>query len=330
MDRDTALRLYEAMLLTRLTEERLVKLFRQGLTLGSVYRSLGQEATACATAMALGPEDVIAPLIRDLGAMLVRGATPTEVFLQYLGRAPGPSGGREHNNHFGSVARGIIAPTSMLGALIPVMAGVALSFRQKGERRVAMTWIGDGGSSTGAFYEGLNFAVVQKLPLIVVGESNGYAFSTPPDQQMAGRMSLRSQGAFTLTVDGNDAPAVFQAAAQARQRCLEGKGPVFLVCETFRMKGHAEHDDQRYVDPALLAQWATRDPLPRFETWLAQRGWTPDAALPGRLEQALAEAADQALQAPWPDPETLRQGVFSAQEVDPSIINEISVTPPQG
>jgi len=312
MDQDTALRLYEAMLLTRLTEERLVKLFRQGKTLGSVYRSLGQEATACATAMALGPEDVIAPLIRNLGSMFVRGVTPHEVFLQYLGRATSPSGGREHNNHFGSVERGIIAPTSMLGALIPVMAGVALSFRQKGQRRVAMTWIGDGGSSTGAFYEGLNFAVVQKLPLIVVGESNGYAFSTPPDRQMVGRMSQRSQGAFTLTVDGNDAGAVFEAAAQARQRCLEGKGPVFLVCETFRMKGHAEHDDQRYVDPELLAQWATKDPLPRFQAWMAHRGWQVDPSLTPRLEAKLLASAEAALEAPWPETGNLTQGVFSS------------------
>src|SRR5690348_4209281 len=260
MDRDTALRLHEAMLLTRVTEERLVLLYRQGATLGSVYRSLGQEATACATAMALGPEDVIAPLIRNLGSMLVRGVTPEEMLLQYLGRATGPTGGREHNNHFGSVARGIVAPTSMLGALIPVMAGVALSFKQAGQARVAMTWIGDGGSSTGAFYEGLNFAVVQKLPLIVVGESNGYAYSTPPDKQMKGRLADRGQGAFTMEVDGNDAPAVFQAASEARARCLRGEGPVFLVCETFRMKGHAEHDDQRYVDKALLEAWAAKDP----------------------------------------------------------------------
>ena len=312
MDQATALRLYEAMLLTRLTEERLVKLFRQGKTLGSIYRSLGQEATACATALALGPEDVIAPLIRNLGSMFVRGVTPLEIFLQYLGRAPGPTGGREHNNHFGSVTRGLIAPTSMLGALIPVMAGVALSFRQKGERRVAMTWIGDGGSSTGAFYEGLNFAVVQKLPLIVVGESNGYAFSTPPDRQMVGPMSRRSQGAFTLTVDGNDAVAVYEASAQARQLCLEGKGPVFLVCETFRLAGHAEHDDQRYVAPDLLAQWAAKDPLPRFEAWMAYRGWTLDPGMAGRLEADLLATAETALAAPWPDPATLTTGVFSA------------------
>jgi pyruvate dehydrogenase E1 component alpha subunit/2-oxoisovalerate dehydrogenase E1 component alpha subunit len=312
MDQATALRLYEAMLLTRLTEERLVKLFRQGKTLGSVYRSLGQEATACATALALGPDDVIAPLIRNLGSMFVRGVTPEEIFLQYLGRATSPTGGREHNNHFGSVARGIIAPTSMLGALIPVMAGVALSFRQKGERRVAMTWIGDGGSSTGAFYEGLNFAVVQQLPLIVVGEANGYAFSTPPDRQMAGRMSQRSQGAFTLTVDGNDAAAVFEAAAQARQCCLEGKGPVFLVCETFRMKGHAEHDDQRYVDPVLLEQWAARDPLPRFEAWMGLRGWTSDPALAERLQADLLAAAEAALEAPWPESDSLTRGLFSS------------------
>lgn len=312
MDQETALRLHEAMLLTRLAEERLVKLFRQGRTLGSIYRSLGQEATACATAMALGPDDVIAPMIRDLGAMFVRGATPLELFLQYLGRATGPTGGRDHNNHFGSVARGILAPTSMLGALIPVAAGVALSFRQKGERRVAMTWIGDGGSSTGAFYEGLNFAVVQKLPLIVVGESNGYAFSTPPDRQMAGGMAARSQGAFTLTVDGNDAAAVYEAAAEARQRCLDGRGPAFLVCETFRMKGHAEHDDQRYVDPQLLAQWAAKDPLPRFEAWLGRQGWAPAPDLHARLEARLLATAEEALAAPWPDPATLTEGIFSA------------------
>ncbi|HJW72569.1 MAG TPA: thiamine pyrophosphate-dependent dehydrogenase E1 component subunit alpha [Geothrix sp.] len=300
------------MLLTRLTEERLALLSRQGHLQGSLFRSLGQEATACATAMALGPEDVIGPLLRNLGSMLVRGVTPDEVFLQYLRRAPGPSGGRELNNHFGSVARGIIAPYTMLGALVTVMAGVALSFRQRGERRAAMTWIGDGGSSTGAFYEGLNFAVVQKLPLIVVGEANGYAFSTPPDRQMTGSMASRSQGAFTLTVDGNDAVAVFEAASQARQHCLGGHGPVFLVCETFRMKGHAEHDDQRYVDSALLAQWARKDPLPRLEAWMAQQGWPVDPALASRLKQQLSTAADLALQAPDPNPATLSDGVFSA------------------
>jgi len=311
MERETAQRLYEAMLLTRLLEERLVTLLRQGHLPGTIYRSLGQEATACATAMALGPEDVIGPLLRNLGSMLVRGATPEEVLLQYLRRATGPTGGREGNLHFGSVARGILAPTAALGAMIPVMAGVALSFRQRGENRVAMTWIGDGGSSTGAFYEGLNFAVVQKLALIVVGEANGYAFSTPPDRQMAGSMAARSQGAFTLVVDGNDAIAVFEAAAQARQRCLDGDGPVFLVCETFRMKGHAEHDDQRYVEPALLAEWAAKDPLPRFEGWLARQGWPPDPTLEGRMRQALSEAAEQALLAPWPDPASLERGVFS-------------------
>lgn len=310
MDRATALRLHEAMLLTRLTEARIVKLFRQGQTLGSVYRSLGQEATACATALALGPEDVIGPMIRNLGSMLVRGVTPMEVLLQYLGRATSPSGGRDLNNHFGGVARGIIAPTSMLGALVTVMGGVALSFRQKGEARVAMTWIGDGGSSTGAFYEGMNFAVVQKLPLIVVGEANGYAFSTPPDRQMAGGMAQRNQGAFTLEVDGNDAVAVFEAATQARERCLAGLGPVFLVCHTFRAGGHAEHDHQRYVDPEQKALWAAKDPLPRFEAWLANQGWAPEPGLAARLEAELTQAAEAALQAPLPDPATLTAGLF--------------------
>ncbi len=301
MDRATALRLHEAMLLTRVTEERLVRLYRQGHTLGSVYRSLGQEGVACGTALALGPDDVIGPLIRNLGSMLVRGVATLDVLRQYLGRATGPTRGRELNNHFGGVAQGIIAPTSMLGALIPVMAGVAMSFRQRGEARVAMTWIGDGGSSTGAFYEGLNLAAVQRLPLIVVGELNGYAFSTAPERQMKGHLSARSQGAFSETVDGNDPVAVHAAAQRARERCLAGEGPVFLVCETFRLGGHAEHDDQRYVDPELKAQWAAKDPLARMETWLAAKDWGPDGALRSRLEDRLAAEAECALAEPLPD-----------------------------
>ena len=304
MDRATALRLYEAMLLTRLTEERLVMLFRQGHTIGSVYRSLGQEATACATAMALGPADVIAPMIRNLGSMLVRGVTPKEIFLQYLGRAAGPTGGREHNNHFGGVERGIIAPTSMLGALIPVMAGVALNFQQKKEARVAMTWIGDGGSSTGAFYEGLNFAVVQHLPLIVVGEANGFAFSTSPSQQMKGTMADRSQGATAFTVDGNNALDVFEAARRARQICLDGEGPVLIVCETFRMKGHAEHDDQRYVDPGLLETWSKKDPIAHLEAWLRGQQWLPGPEFIQQLNETVERQAEEALSAEKADGET--------------------------
>ncbi len=297
MDRPTALHLYETMLLTRLVEERLVKLFRQGHTMGSVYRSLGQEATACATALALGPEDVIGPMIRNLGSMLARGVTPKEIFLQYLGRSNGPSGGREHNNHFGGVARGIIAPTSMLGALIPVMAGVALSFKQKQESRVAMTWIGDGGSSTGAFSEGLNFAVVQSLPLIVVGELNGFAYSTAPDKQMKGHMSQRSQGAMTMVVDGNNSVEVLESAKRAREICLGGDGPVFLVCETFRMKGHAEHDDQRYVDPGQLELLAKKDPIAHLEAWLRGQRWLPGPEFIQQLEEAIERQAGEALAA---------------------------------
>ena len=297
MDRSAALHLYETMLLTRLVEERLVKLFRQGHTMGSVYRSLGQEATACATALALGPQDVIGPMIRNLGSMLARGVTPKEIFLQYLGRAAGPSGGKEHNNHFGGVARGIIAPTSMLGALIPVMAGVALSFQQKKEPRVAMTWIGDGGSSTGAFSEGLNFAVVQKLPLIVVGELNGFAYSTSPEKQMKGHMSERSQGALTMVVDGNNSLEVLESSKRARQICLDGGGPVFLVCETFRMKGHAEHDDQRYVAPEQLELWSRKDPIAHLEAWLRGQHWLPGPEFLQKLGESVDLQAGEALAA---------------------------------
>jgi TPP-dependent pyruvate/acetoin dehydrogenase alpha subunit len=144
--------------------------------------------------------------------------------------------------------------------------------------------------------------VVQRLPLIVVGELNGFAFSTAPERQMKGHLSARSQGAFTETVDGNDPVAVFEAAGRARARCLAGEGPVFLVCETFRLGGHAEHDHQHYVDPELKALWAARDPIRRLETWLEERGWTPPGGLRPQLEDRVAAAAEQTLAEPEASP----------------------------
>src|SRR5438309_11070324 len=181
------LELYRYLKLTRLVEERIVNLYRQTKVVGGVFRSLGQEATAVGTAYALAPQDFITPLIRDLGAVLIKGIRPRDIFAQYMAKAWGPSGGRDLNIHFGDVEKGFIGPISHLGDMIPVMTGVLLAARLQKKDTVALAYIGDGGMSTGAFHEGLNFAAVQRLPLIVMAEYNHYAYSTPTNLQTAVR-----------------------------------------------------------------------------------------------------------------------------------------------
>src|SRR6185295_2273941 len=184
LPRERQLELYRLMRLTRMVEGRLGNLYRQGKVVGGLYTSLGQEATAVGSACALEPQDVIGPLIRNLGSMLVLGGQPREVMMQYMARGLSPTGGKDGNTHFGDLKRGIVAPISMLGAVIPVMAGVALAGRMRGLNLVALTYIGDGGTSTGDFHEGLNLAAVLDAPFVLIAENNGYAYSTPTSQQM--------------------------------------------------------------------------------------------------------------------------------------------------
>jgi pyruvate dehydrogenase E1 component alpha subunit/2-oxoisovalerate dehydrogenase E1 component alpha subunit len=284
---------------------------------GGLYRSLGQEAESVASAYALGPGDFLAPLIRNLGSMLVRGVQPLEMMRQYMAKGDGPSLGKDLNNHFGDVAgRGLVAPISVLGSLIPVMGGIALAGKLRGESIVALTYIGDGGMSTGECHEGLNFAAVHKLGLIVVAENNGYAYSTPTRNQMAIGSLVERAAAYGMTgeqVDGNDALAVHEATKRAVERGRAGEGPTLLEAITFRMKGHAEHDDQRYVPKELLEEWAMKDPLERYRATLLDRKLVSESDL-DEMDHALAveleAAVDEAEKSPLPPPERAFEGVY--------------------
>ena len=181
------------MRLTRSLEERLVNLYRQTKVVGGLFRSLGQEADAVGSAYALEQGDMLSPLIRNLGSMLVKGATPVEILKQYMAKGDSPTRGRELNIHFGDTERGFIGQISPLGDMVPVMAGVTLTFKMRGEDRVGLVYVGDGATSTGAFHEGINFAAVQRCPLVVIIENNGYAYSTPTTQADA-RAAVRGQG----------------------------------------------------------------------------------------------------------------------------------------
>jgi len=305
--------------LTRTLEERLVALFRQAKVIGGLYRSLGQEGESVAAAYALDYKqgDVVQPLIRNLGAILVAGAKPADVIRQYMAKGDSPTRGRELNIHFGHPARdGFIGQISMLGDMIPVMAGIALAGRMQKRSLVTLAFIGDGGSSTAAFWEGMNFASVQKLPMVVIVENNGYAYSTPTAKQTAAKTLADKAYAFGcagVTVDGNDVLAVHDTTKRAVENARSGGGVTLIEVKTFRMKGHAEHDNASYVPKELLAEWAAKDAVVRFETLLVERGVaTPDdlAAIQRRVKDEVDAATDEADKSPMPDPADAGRGLY--------------------
>lgn len=317
LDRTGHLELYYFMALNRRLEERLSSLYRQNKVVGGLYSSLGQEACSVGSAYALERGDFLAPMIRNLGAILVRGVDPTLVIGQYCAREIGPTRGKDLNVHFGWIDRGLVSPISMLASLVPVFTGIALEMKMHGRKNVAMTYVGDGATSTTDFHEGMNFAAVQKVPLIVIVENNGYAYSTPTSMQFKVKdFVVRAQGygCHGEMVDGNNVLAVLDVIRRARARCVEGGGPVLIEAKTFRRKGHAEHDDAGYVPAALRAEWEKKDPIDAYRRYLvAQRMVESESEfeeIDAKITDLLDRAVDDALASPFPDPSTLMENVY--------------------
>lgn len=319
LSREQLVELYYWMRLTRSLEEKLVNLYRQTKVVGGLFRSLGQEADSVGSAYAMDRTqgDILSPLIRNLGSMLVQGATPLEVLRQYMAKAESPTRGRELNIHFNDLERGFLGQISHLGDMIPVMAGVTLSFRMRKQRRVGLVYVGDGAMSTGAFHEGINFAAVQRLPLVVIAENNGYAYSTPVHKQTAVRQLVDKAAGYGVRgaqADGNDVLAVYQATREAVQHARQGGGVTLIELLTYRRKGHAEHDNQSYVSTEELAEWAANDPIDRYIRRLTESGWaTPaelavqDARVNREIDAAVALCEDE----PFPEPLTALDFVYA-------------------
>jgi len=326
---DQLLELYYYLRLTRTLEERLVALHRQTKVIGGLFRSLGQEGESVASAYALERgrhRDILSPLIRNLGSLLVMGAQPIEILRQYMAKADSPTRGRELNVHFNDLEKGYLGQISHLGDMIPVMAGIALSFKLRAEPRVGLVYIGDGGTSTGTFHEGLNLAAVQRLPLVVIGEYNHWAYSTPPEKQFAVKdlaEKAKGYGVPSVTVDGNDVFAVYEATRFAVERARRGKGVHFIEVKTYRRKGHAEHDDQHYVPKTDLERWAKEnDPIDRY----TQRLLTADLVTEGdlkdiddRVRVEVDQATDACVNDPLPTSESALPGVY----VDPPAADKL-------
>ncbi len=312
---DDRVELLRYMLLMRGIEDRAMTLYRQGKVPGSFYDGYGQEAVSAGAAFAMGPADGLCVLHRDLAAHLVRGVSPARILGQYMARAGGVTGGRDANVHFGDHRLGCVGMVSMLPDMMLVATGMAMAYHLRGEARCALTWLGDGATSRGDFHEAMNWAGVQRLPVIFVLENNQYAFSTPVRLQYAVDPveRARAYGFPGVVVDGNDVEAVFEVTRQARERALAGGGPTLIEAMTMRMHGHAAHDDMRYVPPELVDRWRDRDPIAAQDRRLCSAGIDTDAVRAG-VAREIDEATTAALAMPEPDPSTATERVFATGE----------------
>ncbi len=328
LSQQQSIEIYRWMLLNRKMEAALESLYKQSKVVGGVYFGLGQEACSCASAFALQPDEWLGPMIRNQGSLLVRGFPARDIMMQYMAKAGSPTRGRDASSHFGDTqTRNVVAPISTLGDLIPVLAGVALGARLQGRNIAVMTYIGDGGQSTGVTYEGLNFAAVQDLGLVLFVENNLWGYSTPSDMQFRVKDLAERAIAYSIPgviVDGTDACQVYDAAHEACQRARQGKGPTLIEAKMMRMKGHAIHDAADYVPKPLFEYWKKRDCIARFENYLLNvKKWlTADdnRKLIEDVERELEADRNYAENSPMPTPESAAGGSYcdeGCHEVQP-------------
>ncbi len=307
MERD--LELYYWLLLVRHFERRVERLHAKNQIVGSVYSGLGQEAIVVGCTYGLAREDVIFPLHRDLGAVLVKGVPQRLLMAQLLGKETGLSRGKEGFLHAGDLEQGVFGATSMLASTLPVACGFAFKFKVRRESRVAVAFFGEGASSRGDFHEAANFAGIHKLPVIFVCENNRYAYSTPLSATMAiDDLADRAAGyGFQgLTCNGNDLQDVLEHMERSLQRARDGAGPTLLECKTYRRLGHSDHDRASYRIKEEVPHWESRDPIRLWESYLQIKGYDlpkEKAALEERIKGEIDDAVRFAEECPEPKPE---------------------------
>jgi len=341
LSRQQYLDLYYFMRLNREVEDTMTRLFRQNKIVGGLYSSLGQEAISVGSAYALQKKDWMAPMIRNIGALLVKGVPARDIFTQHMAKYTSPTRGKDGTSHFGDLENlHIVSPISMLGDLIPVLTGVAMAGRYLGQKIVAMTWIGDGGSSTGVFHEGLNLAASQKAAFVLILENNQWAYSTPvrrqvPIENLADR--AKAYGIASYIVDGNDAVAMYSTAKEAVDRARAGEGPILIEAKTFRRRGHAQHDPADYVPAEQREYWEKRDPITLYEKFLAAEKILDAKGkkeMEDKINALLEKDREFAENSPMPPPELASEGVYctgdDCHKIRPRWERPISeVTPPK-
>jgi TPP-dependent pyruvate/acetoin dehydrogenase alpha subunit len=319
LDREDLFGIYRNMLLTRGIEERGHILYKQGKIPGSFYTGRGNEASV-GIATAMSGEDVGTPLHRDMGVHVTRGVEPWRIFAQYMGREDGPTRGRDGNVHMADSQLGLLAMVSHLPAMLPVGVGCALAFRIREERRVAVSWFGEGASARGDAHEGMNMAGVRRLPIVFVCDNNQWAYSTPTHLEYACETLADRAAAYGfegVVVDGTDVLAVYREAKRAIEKARDGGGPTLIESLTLRMEGHAVHDDAFYVPKELFEEWAKRDPIERFRSWLRENAEMTDEEedeISAGVKRTLSQAIERAESSPLPDPSSVTDRVFARPE----------------
>ena len=310
---------YRAMRLARACDQKLGALYRQGKIIGAVYLAIGQEAICAGVVSLLQQDDYFSTVARGLAGWFLRGVEPKHVIARWLGRDVPPSHGRELGLFYADIERFGIAPyhNGSMASWIPSGAGFALAFKIRKQPRVYVAFTGDGATSPGDFYEGLNFAAIRKLPLVVVVENNCFAYSTPIDKQMPVANVAERAPAFNIPSEvafGNDLFEVRRVAKRAIDHARVGHGPYLVEFKTFRVRGHGEHDDMGYVDRDLRAFWERRDPLRLFREYLVGPGSFGEAAakaIDDECAQTIDDAVAWAEAQPEPAPESVTDRLFA-------------------
>ena len=316
-DARTLERMLYYLKLTRESEYRIERvLYRQGKIVGGVYVGRGQEAIGVGSAIQLVEGDVALPSHRDFSSFVIRGVSLRQIFSNWMARANGLTRGRENTLHIGDLKLGLIPIISPLGDTCPVACGVALTFKQRGQKNVALVHFGEGTTSRGDVHEAMNLAAVMKLPVIFICNNNAYAYSTPTKLQYAVKdLSVRgpAYGMPGVTIDGNDVLAVYAAVAKAIALARSGGGPSFIESKTFRMTGHSAHDAAEYVPKELLEKEAKRDPIARLEKFLlARRLMTRERIrdMDQTVQKEIDDAVAYAESSPLPEGATAVEGVY--------------------
>ncbi len=319
VERAELVALYRAMRLARSFESKLAALYRQGRIVGAVYLGTGQEAICAGVVSLLRPDDYFSTVARGLAGWFLRGVEPRHVMARWLGRDVAPSHGRELGLFLADLAQFGLAPyhNGSMASWLPSGAGFALAFKLRRQPRVYVAFTGDGATAPGDFYEGLNFAAIHKLPLVVVAENNGYAYSTPNAVTMPVANIADRAPAFGIPGEiafGNDVFEVRRVARRAIEHARGGRGPYLIEFKTFRARGHGEHDDMDYVPQPQREFWQRRDPLLLLTAYLAGEGGFAsselaelDAACARQVEEALSWAEAQ----PLPDPASVGARLFA-------------------
>ncbi|HYR86628.1 MAG TPA: thiamine pyrophosphate-dependent dehydrogenase E1 component subunit alpha [Terriglobia bacterium] len=326
LSRNQLLDMYAGMVRFRLHDITLRRWVKQGV-LAKAWLGTGEEAVTIGSVHALDRKiDKVGPMIRNAGACHEMGVPLADMLTEYLATADSPSRGKDL--HVGSMSHGVIAPVSQVAALTPVVAGIALAFKQRGERGVVLTWIGDGATKTTAFHEGMNLAAVLKVPAVYVLQNNQIALGTRLDQHQAGPFTAWSKayGITGFSCDGNNVLDTFAATKLAVDLARGGGGPAIVIAGTFRMGGHATHDEaeaREICGAELFEHWGKRDPIGMYECWLETHGATR-ATLEETEQKVIAELAQAEKEAlasreeNMPKPESAIQGVYAETAAAPA------------